>query len=106
MPISYEPGQEIRLDYEGTGRSFYSKALSWREQTALSKRAAEITKIEDREKETEAALEELSKRITRTNPPIEITVDGLGDVLDFRQIWGLFAAIQYNLTADEKKSSA
>ena len=37
-------------------------------------------------------------------PVAEITPESLETILDYRSIWTLFSAIQYNMTAEEKKS--
>ena len=105
MAASYEPGEEIRLQLDGSKRAFYSKAKSWREQKNLGIQSDEIKKIEDEQDQVDEMLAVLAEQITRTDPPIKITAETLADVLDYRSIWVLFASIRYNLTADEKKSS-
>ena len=110
MPVVYEPGEEIQLDVTSK-HAFFSKALSWREQKDLRKKIDAIKGLDlddvkkTEEEQTDAALTILVENLTRTSPVIEITAETLMDVLDYRKIWGLLTALQFNMTHEDKKKS-
>ena len=101
--MSYCPGDEIKLNVDSK-TAFYSKALTWKEQKDFIAKSDTIKKLENEQEQTEAGLALACEYIERTEPAVDITPDGLSGVLDYRQIWGLVVAIQYNMTADEKKT--
>jgi len=102
MP-AYEPGEEIQLDVKSK-RKFFAKAMSWREQRNYANVEKSAKQDTDTQAETEAILKTILTRLTRTEPPIELTAEALGNALDFALIWELNAALKYNLTYEEKKS--
>ena len=103
MTVSYEPGEEIQLNVSSK-RKFFVKAMSWREQRAYDKTETGI-KAKQSDGDTDEILDLILTRLTRTEPPVELTPDALSDVIDLTLIWAINTAIKYNLTHEEKKSS-
>ena len=103
MAISYEPGEEIKLNVESNGRTFYAKALSWRDQKIFKGHVNSLKDLETDEEQTEAALKLICNSVTKTDPAMEVTPETLEAVIDYRLIWGLVTALEFNLTADDKK---
>ena len=104
MAIQYEPGEEIQLDVEAK-RNFFVSAMSWSEQRHYET-LIDAAKSEDGETvETDDVLKAILTRLTRTEPAIDLTFDGLSKAFDYRLIWTLNAAVKLNLTYEEKKSS-
>lgn len=103
MTIAFEPGEEIRANVDSK-TEFYAKALSWREQRRFIAQVEELKKLETEEAQTDAALQAISERVTRTVPAMEIAPDTLSNVLDYKHIWNLLAALEFNLSHDEKKT--
>lgn len=108
MAIAYSPGEEIPLELDSPTQ-FFSKAMSWREQREFREKIAELKRTEGDEtgtaddKQTELALELICGKVSRTEPVIEVTPDGIANALDYRTIWHLLTAISYNMTAEDKK---
>ena len=105
MAIAYEPGDEIKLNVPECTRQFWTKAKSWKDQKALIARIDALKQLETEEQQTDEALSILSQELMRADPDVDMDSDSLSSVLDYRAIWKLLAAVKFNLTFEEKKSS-
>ncbi len=111
MP-AYEPGEEIPIVLEcdrdkpkDKQRVFWVKAMSWREQKEFNKFREEIFALNTDEEQVDKAIEVILQRVVRcTNMDNPLTPESLEAIVDYKQIWDLFAAVRYNLTYEEKKS--
>jgi len=103
MPISYQPGEEIQLEV-CSSRKFFTKALNWKDQKELRKQVEELKAFETDQEQTDYALDIICERLTRIEPPCELTSSELENVIDWRQAYDLLAALQMNMTIEEKKS--
>jgi hypothetical protein len=99
----YEPGEEITLNVNNCKRKFYAKAMSCREQRQYKQAQDKLIEKDLGTFETDELTELILTRLVRTDPPIELTVEGLQNVVDVAQLGTINAAILYNLTPEDKK---
>ena len=108
MTKPYRPGAEIQLDVPMSSMKFFAKAMSIDEQLTHEEREKEAEREDENGNKNKIETDELIQivlgRLTRTEPPIEMTSKGLRGAIDLTVLWRLNAAMRFNLSYEEKKS--